>query len=139
DGGMSSRTAAIHGTYPVPPHGSGILYFEPDELTEMVRAFDARGFQVCIHAQGDRAIEIVLDAYAAVLAPGQGNPRRHRIEHGGAMYPPLAARGAGRGGDPAAGRASRRAGDRGGDPARIAVGAGRRVSCGVPGDRRRAV
>src|SRR5580658_11344726 len=28
DGGMSSRTAAIHGSYPVPPYGSGILYFE---------------------------------------------------------------------------------------------------------------
>src|SRR5262249_54326163 len=27
DGGMSSRTAAIGGTYPVPPYGSGILYF----------------------------------------------------------------------------------------------------------------
>ena len=102
DGGMSSRTAAIHGSYPVPPYGSGILYFERDRLTEMVRDFDARGFQVCIHAQGDRAIETVLDAYAAVLAgtavspgpPGPGNPRRHRIEHGGAMYPPLAARAA---------------------------------------------
>src|SRR5580692_10958312 len=84
DGGMSSRTAAIHGTYPVPPFGSGILYFERDQLTEMVRDFDARGFQVAIHAQGDRAIETVLDAYAAVLAgtavspgpPGPGNPRR---------------------------------------------------------------
>jgi predicted amidohydrolase YtcJ len=94
DGGMSSRTAAIHGTYPVPPHGSGILYFERDELTQMVRDFDARGFQVCIHAQGDRAIETVLDAYAAILTPGAGNPRRHRIEHGGAMYPPLANRAA---------------------------------------------
>jgi len=94
DGGMSSRTAAIHGSYPVPPYGSGILYFERDELTEMVRGLDARGFQVAIHAQGDRAIEIVLDAYAAVLAGTAGNPRRHRIEHGGAMYPPLAARAA---------------------------------------------
>jgi predicted amidohydrolase YtcJ len=94
DGGMSRRTAAIRGTYPVPPYGSGILYFERDELTEMVRDFDARGFQVCIHAQGDRAIETVLDAYAATLAGGGGNPRRHRIEHGGAMYPPLADRAA---------------------------------------------
>ncbi len=94
DGGMSSRTAAIFGTYPVPPYGSGILYFSPGDLTEMVRDFDARGLQVCIHAQGDRAIEIVLDAYAAVLADGAGNPLRHRIEHGGAMYPPLAARAA---------------------------------------------
>jgi predicted amidohydrolase YtcJ len=93
DGGMSSRTAAIHGSYPVPPYGSGILYFERDELTEMVRDFDARGFQVAIHAQGDRGIETVLDAYAATLAAGTGgvgNPLRHRIEHGGALYPPLA-------------------------------------------------
>jgi hypothetical protein len=94
DGGMSSRSAAIHGTYPVPPHGSGILFFEPAELTEMVRDFDARGFQVCVHAQGDRAIEAVLGAYAATLAGTAGNPRRHRIEHGGAMYPPLAAQAA---------------------------------------------
>ncbi len=101
DGGMSSRTAAIYGTYPVPPHGSGILFFSRDELTAMVRQFDTSGFQVAVHAQGDRAIETVLDAYAAVLAdtglgtsgPGR-NPRRHRIEHAGAMYPPLTARAA---------------------------------------------
>src|ERR1700744_6244305 len=85
DGGMSSRTAAIHGTYPVPPFGSGVLYFGPDELPAMVRDFADRGFQVCVHAQGDRAIGIVLDAYAQVLAGTLGNPRRHRIEHGGAM------------------------------------------------------
>ena len=94
DGGMSSRTAAIHGTYPVPPYGSGILYFEPGELTRMVGDFAARGFQVCVHAQGDRAVEITLDAYARALAAAPGNPLRHRIEHGGAMYPALAARAA---------------------------------------------
>ena len=98
DGGMSSRTAAIHGRYPVPPYGSGILSFSRDELTGMVGDFDGRGFQVCIHAQGDRAIEAVLGAYAAVLPPagdgGPRNPRRHRIEHAGAMYPALAVRAA---------------------------------------------
>jgi hypothetical protein len=94
DGGMSSRTAAIGGSYPVPPYGSGILSFERDELTELVRDFDTSGFQVCVHAQGDRAIETVLDAYAAVLEPGTGNPRRHRIEHGGAMYQDLTERAA---------------------------------------------
>ncbi len=109
DGGMSSRTAAIHGTYPVPPRGSGILFFTRDELTAMIREFDTRGFQVAVHAQGDRGIETVLDAYAAALAstgqpgspgvsgprrnPGR-NPRRHRIEHAGAMYPALTARAA---------------------------------------------
>ena len=95
DGGMSSRTAAISGRYPVPPYGSGILYFDRDELTDLVRRFDTQGFQVCIHAQGDRAIGIVLDAYAATLGPASANPRRHRIEHGGALYPDQLARAAG--------------------------------------------
>ena len=94
DGGMSSRTAAIHGSYPVPPYGSGIMYFSRGELTAMVAEFDARGLQVCIHAQGDRAIETVLDAYAAVLGSRSGNPLRHRIEHGGSLFAPLAARAA---------------------------------------------
>ena len=114
DGGMSSRTAAIHGSYPVPPYGSGIMYFSPDELTAMVAEFDARGLQVCIHAQGDRAIETVLDTYAAVLGGRSGNPLRHRIEHGGSTV--RAAGGPGRG-----------AGDRGGGPARDAVHPRRRV------------
>ena len=97
DGGMSSRTAAIHGTYPVPPYGSGIMYFAPGELATMVTELDARGLQVCIHAQGDRAIEAVLDTYAAVLGGRTGNPLRHRIEHGGSLFAPLAARAAGLG------------------------------------------
>jgi predicted amidohydrolase YtcJ len=94
DGGMSSRTAAIYGSYPVPPYGSGIMYFSPDELAAMVREFDARRLQVCIHAQGDRAIEAVLDTYSTVLSGSPGNPLRHRIEHGGSLFAPLAARAA---------------------------------------------
>jgi predicted amidohydrolase YtcJ len=94
DGGMSSRTAAIHGSYPVPPYGSGIMYFSPDELTAMVAELDGHHLQVCIHAQGDRAIETVLDAYVAVLSSRPGNPLRHRIEHAGSMFAPLAARAA---------------------------------------------
>ena len=80
DGGMSSRTAAIHGSYPVPPYGSGILYFERDELTEMVREFDARGFQVCIHAQGNRAIETMLDTARGGEYRPRGNPLTSGVE-----------------------------------------------------------
>jgi predicted amidohydrolase YtcJ len=89
DGGMSSRTAAIDGTYPVPPYGSGILFWERDELAEMIRRFDSSRLQVAVHAQGDRGIRTVLEAYQDVLHGQSGNPRRHRIEHGGAMYPDL--------------------------------------------------
>jgi predicted amidohydrolase YtcJ len=92
DGGMSSRTAAIHGTYPVPPYGSGILSFDRAELTAMVTSLAGRGLQVCVHAQGDRAIETTLDAFEQITAGG--NPRRHRIEHAGAMYADLRERAA---------------------------------------------
>src|SRR5262249_50503216 len=47
DGGMSSRTAAIHGTYPVPPYGSGIFFFRPGGPTRMVRGLDSPGVPIC--------------------------------------------------------------------------------------------
>src|SRR5258706_13212040 len=43
---------------------------------------------------GDRAIEAVLDTYSTVLSGSLGNPLRHRIEHGGSLFAPLAARAA---------------------------------------------
>ena len=113
DGGMSSRTAAIHGSYPVPPYGSGIMYFAPDELTAMVRELSAHALQVCIHAQGDRAIETVLDAYGAVLGSHSGP----------AAAPDRAWRIAVR----AAGGPGRVAGDRGSGPAPDAVHPRRRI------------
>ena len=125
DGGMSTRTAAIHGSYPVPPYGSGIMFFSRDELTGMVGDFAARGFQVCIHAQGDRAIEAVLDAYAAVLdggwQPAAAPDRACRRDVPGADRP---------------GRGTRH---RGGQPARLPVHPGRRFRRRVPGVQRPAV
>src|SRR5260221_13451699 len=66
----------------------------PEDVAPMGREFDARRLQVCIHAQGDRAIEAVLDTYSTVLSGSLGNPLRHRIEHGGSLFAPLAARAA---------------------------------------------
>lgn len=81
DGGMSSRTAAVDEPYEVPPYDTGLLWYEPDALAAVIRECDAAGFQVAIHAQGERGIRTTLAAYEAVIAPG--NPLRHRIEHGG--------------------------------------------------------
>jgi hypothetical protein len=87
DGGMSSRTAAVDEPYEVPPGGTGILWYEPDELADVVDRCDAAGFQVAVHAQGERGIRTTLAAFERVVAPG--NPRRHRIEHGGCFTPEL--------------------------------------------------
>lgn len=89
DGGMNSRTAAVDEPYLDPPGEMGLLWYSPEELAAIVRECDAAGFQVGIHAQGERGIRMSLAALAAVTP--SGNPRRHRIEHGGCFTPALRA------------------------------------------------
>src|SRR5204863_7420268 len=61
--------------------GTGMLLHERDELKAYVRFAHEAGWQLAVHAIGDRANELVLDAYAEAQ---QAKPRpasRHRIEH----------------------------------------------------------
>ena len=67
DGGMSSRTAAVHREFTLPPYGRGILFRDLDEMTEIIRRAEGSGAQVGVHAQGDRALEMVLDAFETVI------------------------------------------------------------------------
>ena len=94
DGGMSNRTAAISQPYLTPPYDNGLKTQSPEELIEKVKWYHALGYQIAIHAQGDDAIGDTLDAYEAVLGPTSDNPLRHRIEHGGCLYPDLLKRAA---------------------------------------------
>jgi hypothetical protein len=51
------------------------------ELSKLVAALDARGWQIAIEAGGDRAVRAALDAYGAVAKSASGaRPPRHRIE-----------------------------------------------------------
>ena len=94
DGGMSSRSAAVEEPYPVPPFGTGVLFLEQDEMTATIRKYHDAGFQVGIHAQGDRGIRTALQGFEDVIGTGSGNVRRHRLEHGGALYAHLIAKSA---------------------------------------------
>jgi predicted amidohydrolase YtcJ len=60
--------------------GTGESFIDPAELTGIVRQLDARGFDVHMHAVGDRAVRECLDALAACDG---GRPRgaRHQIAH----------------------------------------------------------
>jgi predicted amidohydrolase YtcJ len=95
DGGMSSRTAAVDEPYLDPPGETGLLWYEPAGLATIVEACDRAGFQVAIHAQGERGIRTTLAAYERIagsaVAGGGPNPARHRIEHGGCFTPELRA------------------------------------------------
>jgi predicted amidohydrolase YtcJ len=79
DGSFGGRTAKLSEPY-ADADTTGQWVVSPEELAELVREAADAGFQVAAHAIGDRAVEAVLDAYAAVERVEKG-PGRHRIEH----------------------------------------------------------
>ncbi len=82
DGSLSGRTAAVTQPF-VGTRDRGLLYRDQGSLDRIVRELDAQGYQIAIHAIGDRAVEQAIKAYSRVIS--KGNPRRHRIEHGGIL------------------------------------------------------
>jgi predicted amidohydrolase YtcJ len=79
DGSLGARTAALREPYADDPSNLGILRHTDEELSDVVAKADAEGYQVIVHAIGDRAVEQAVLALSSVS--GGGNPRRHRIEH----------------------------------------------------------
>jgi predicted amidohydrolase YtcJ len=80
DGGMSSRTAAVFDPY-VGGGGTGILNYDQNGINAEVKKFNQAGYQISVHAQGDRALDMLLKAFERVIE--KGNPRRHHIVHAG--------------------------------------------------------
>jgi predicted amidohydrolase YtcJ len=82
DGALGSRGAALHAPYCDDPGNTGLMLIPPEEIERLAREAASRGFQVCVHAIGDRANTMVLDVFARVLAGiGSGPARRFRVEH----------------------------------------------------------
>ncbi len=81
DGAIAARTAYLSEPYVGSDCDHGILAMSAEEIEENVMEMHRAGFQVCIHANGDLAIEMVLNAYEkAQAADPRPNPR-HRVEH----------------------------------------------------------
>ncbi len=81
DGSMGSGTAAFFEPYTDDPSTSGLLIHTPQALEKAIFAADAAGFQVIVHAIGDRANAIVLDAFEKLQKERGPRDRRARIEH----------------------------------------------------------
>lgn len=81
DGALGSRGAALLADYSDDPGNSGLLFMPPEELQGEIGKAMACGFQVGVHAIGDRGNRVVLDAYEKLLNKYPDNPGRHRIEH----------------------------------------------------------
>ena len=81
DGSASERTMSMSTPYEGRPEDFGILTMTQEEIYEAVEDAVAHDFRVGIHANGDIAIDMVLNAYEKVLKNHEGINPRHRIEH----------------------------------------------------------
>lgn len=89
DGGIESAATespyvAVPSQCCAPTEYSGMLFWDPNELTEAMDAVVRRGWRVGCHAFGDRAIGILLDVYEELLQRHPYLPTGTLvIEHGG--------------------------------------------------------
>jgi len=81
DGALGSRGAALLQDYSDDPGNVGLLFQSDAQLQDQVNRIMACGFQVAVHAIGDRANRQVLDALEAGQRKYPDNPGRHRVEH----------------------------------------------------------
>ncbi|GIO08701.1 amidohydrolase [Brevibacillus reuszeri] len=89
DGSSSGPTIATREPYTSDPDNYGILYFTQEKINEILGEAHKKGFQITAHAQGDRAIEMVLNCIEESLEKYPRNDHRHRIEHAGITTPDL--------------------------------------------------
>jgi hypothetical protein len=81
DGALGSRGAALHEDYADEPGNRGLLLVAPETLAARIEAVVSARLQPAIHAIGDRAVTIVLDALAAAGGQADVAGVRPRVEH----------------------------------------------------------
>lgn len=76
DGSLGARTAYLFEPYRDDPSNRGLLLVPEEHLEQLVRAANRLRVQLAVHAIGDAAIDVVLNAFK------EARPElRHRIEH----------------------------------------------------------
>lgn len=89
DGSASERTMSRSTPYDGRPNDFGILTMTQEEIDAAVDDAVAHDFRIGIHANGDVAIDRVLNAYERVLKGWRGENPRFRIEHCSLVNPSL--------------------------------------------------
>jgi predicted amidohydrolase YtcJ len=87
DGALGSRGAALLAPYSDDPGNSGLLVSTPLHIRAWAEDALRRGFQVNVHAIGDRGNRIVLDAFDSALKKFPKADHRFRIEHAQVLSP----------------------------------------------------
>ena len=82
DGSIQAFTCAFDEPYVTrDTRGMEGLQYSVDELNALVEEVHALGYQVAMHAQGDRGIRIAVDAIEQAMRKHPRPDPRHRIEH----------------------------------------------------------
>jgi predicted amidohydrolase YtcJ len=87
DGMLRSRTAALQESYLGKPENFGLVTVDIEKLREKVSKSHNEGLRACIHVEGDRGLDIALDAIARAQDGRPVPDSRHRIEHFGLCKP----------------------------------------------------
>ena len=87
DGALGSRGAALLAPYSDDAGNTGLLVTPPADLEKVAELALRRGFQVGVHAIGDRGNRVVLDAYDQALKAVPTADHRFRIEHAQVISP----------------------------------------------------
>ncbi len=89
DGAGGAGSAAMREAYPGKPADFGILHQSQEELDKLVMNGQKAGYQIGVHAIGDKAVEMTLKSFARALRQYPRKDCRHRLEHCGFLDGPL--------------------------------------------------
>ena len=77
DGSFGASSGALYEPYADDPGNYGLLRISPKKLADLARKADEMDMQLSIHAIGDKALTLALDA----LSCTRNKILRHRVEH----------------------------------------------------------
>lgn len=63
------------------PDNRGILKQSPEQMRQKVDKYHNAGWQIAVHAHGERSHDLALDTFEEVISKSGPQDRRHRLEH----------------------------------------------------------
>jgi predicted amidohydrolase YtcJ len=87
DGTIGSGTALMFEPFSDNPSSSGLAMMTYEEFGKMILTADKLGFQIGVHAIGDKGNNWVLNAYEQAIRVNGKRDSRHRIEHAQTLQP----------------------------------------------------
>jgi len=86
DGSNQGKTGYLRKPY-LHEEGRGALNYTAQQIDELLLDCHKKSWRVGIHANGDAAIDVVLDSFEKAIKGNPSREHRHRIEHCSILHP----------------------------------------------------